>query len=628
MPKIALNPIDNTPAPTGGAMFVRVATMAVMTISMLGTIWMLLTFAGTGEKQSWQWEPDRIRTNFHPLLTTAQIEERFRKLREEWMTKSGHVDLPKGAEQAPPANKATKPEIPDPFGGGPDSGGEPGPVTPELPPGARLQSVERRLNEERELELATQLKRELVFRLIDETTSLLDFVPFDDVARDRAMNEFTAYRGRQAQTYELLAAQIMRKLPAGGAAGYEAFRARLESGHYYWGVGQPAVDTYRGRAFEAEGRLFDLYAVKPDPALVMQDGTRVEVYYEGVVALLAPGVGRGEHPIEHRVVLFQTLTLPESLRPFLNESGKVAHDDKLASEAVMVKLSGAYLRRWVYSREVAPFSTEAKRVYTQAHLPLLLTADLARSERSAYELSNELLMQVRDEPRGDPEYLETEGAYYAMLAKANAPDDAFEPVPEIGYFDLAGAETGPKYRSQGIRVVGMIGDEYVPVILPPNISGLRRVFRTLVVHDTSDVTSPKRYLVDMIEPPTGLEPRAIIDFRARYYRNVYEADSTSSAVRPLLIVRRVSGITEGTSDDALIWAAIGGGGAFLLLSVLTWLILSERRERAKFESTMMEQSRERLKKRGGLKLKPLPGDKPAVAPDADPPAKPAEPPTA
>jgi hypothetical protein len=65
---------------------------------------------------------------------------------------------------------------------------------------------------------------------------------------------------------------------------------------------------------------------------------------------------------------------------------------------------------------------------------------------------------------------------------------------------------------------------------------------------------------------------------------------------------------------------------FLLFSVLTWLILGERRERAKFEANMIEQSRERLKKRGGLKLKPLPGA--AAEGKAPEPPKPADPPPA
>ena len=43
--------------------------------------------------------------------------------------------------------------------------------------------------------------------------------------------------------------------------------------------------------------------------------------------------------------------------------------------------------------------------------------------------------------------------------------------------------------------------------------------------------------------------------------------------------------------------------------VLTWFIVSERRERARFEASTLELSRNRIKKQGGLKLKPLPGAK-------------------
>jgi hypothetical protein len=141
----------------------------------------------------------------------------------------------------------------------------------------------------------------------------------------------------------------------------------------------------------------------------------------------------------------------------------------------------------------------------------------------------------------------------------------------------------------------------------------------------------------MIEPPTGLEPRALIDIKARYYRNVFESNSTSSSVRPLLIVRRMKGIAEDSDEGAWLYAVAGIGGVVLLLTVLTWFIISERRERARFEANTLELSRGRIKKQGGLKLKPLPGgkggapeapkeDSKAAAPPAEPPPdKPPEP---
>lgn len=46
------------------------------------------------------------------------------------------------------------------------------------------------------------------------------------------------------------------------------------------------------------------------------------------------------------------------------------------------------------------------------------------------------------------------------------------------------------------------------MILPPNISGIRRVYRCYVAGSMSDLATPNRYLVDMIELPPGLEARA------------------------------------------------------------------------------------------------------------------------
>ena len=617
MAKISIKPVDHGPAPTGAAMFVKLAGLIVMTASMAGIIYMMLTFSWQDEQQFW--EPANVRTNFDPLLTTEQIRARFKALREEWQTNNPLNQLPGNYETDPDPRKANQPKangIGLPFDGGEE-------LPPPDPLGSSSGTDQRdiaRQDAERELKVAEKLTMLPVFKLADETQNLLDFVPFKDASREQSMNEFAAYKGRQAPTNELLALQILRKLPAPGSAEYAEYLKAIDRDGWFYGKSQEVCEVYRGLGFAAEGRLFDLYEIKPDKPILLQDGSKVESYFEGVIATLGPGTVRKEYKVEQRTVQFQTLTIPDALKPYLNDKGHISHDDKLVTEHVMVKLTGGFLRRWVYSREVSPYTTEAKKVVSQDHLPLLLTADFAMSERPGYELTDEMLQQVRDAMREDPVYLETEAAYYAMLAKANNPDDVVEVVPEIGYFDLAGEETGPRYRGQGIRVVGMIGDDYAPVILPPNISGLRRVFRALVLNDTSDLESPKRFLCDMIEPPSGLEPRALIDVDARYYRNVFEASSNKSSVRPLIIVRRMKGIAEDSDSGSWLYAVAGIGGVVLLFSVLTWFIVSERRERARFEASTLELSRGRIKKQGGLKLKPLPHGK--IGPAGPPPDKP------
>ncbi|MCA8910368.1 MAG: hypothetical protein KDB82_01585 [Planctomycetes bacterium] len=621
MAKLKIQSNEQGPALSGGAMFVKLMGLVVMSAALLGVISMLLTYSWEDKRESWDWKPEDIRTNFDPLMTSDQIKKLFADKRREWMTGNPINELPKGVEGEDDPRKANKPAdngTPLPFGNDGDTG--------ELPPPGEFkprhgkdQREETRLDEARELKLAEKLSDKRQFELLEETQNLLDWIPFEDSSREKTMNEFAAFKGRQAPTNEQLALQIMSKLPAPGAADYATFTGRTEKDGWYWGKSQGAIDKYRGHVFEVEGRLFDLYEIKPDEPIVLQDGTKVDSYYEGVVALLGPGMARGDHAVEQRVVEFQSLTVPDGLAEYVNTSGHVSHDDKLVTAKVMVKFHGAFLRRWIYSREVAPYSTAAKQVLSQDHSPLLLTPDLAQSATEPYQLTDKLLQQVKDALRDDPVFLETEAAYYTMLAKANDPDDSIEVNDEIGYFDLAGEETGPRYRGQGIRVVGMVGDNYAPVILPPNVSGLRRVFRTLVLDDTANLQSPKRYMVDMIEPPTGLEPRAIVDFSARYYRNVFETESASSTVRPLLIVRRVEGLKQKGAGHEWIYALLGVIGILLLMAVLTWFILSERRERARFEANTLELSRSRVKK-GALKLKPLPGGKgspPEAKPDPE-----------
>lgn len=606
MPKLKITPVDPGPAPAGAAMFVKLMGMVVMTLALVGIVYMLLTFSWEEERESWDWAPEDVRTNFEPIRTPEELKAYFDEKRKEWLEKNP-IQMPDGLPDG-----ANKPEggtdggVETPFGND-----ERVPAPDDWTPTGGLDGRElARQQIEREVGLANKIEVAPVFDILDESDEFLDFQPFADASRSKSMQEHAAYRGRQAPTYEQLGIKLLGKLPPDLKG----------SNAWFWGESQEALDIYRLRPFAVEGRLYDLHEVAPEQAIVLPDGTKVDRYYEGVVALLSPKAMPGEYPIEHRVVMFQCLTLPDGMKDYLNTKGHVAHDDKLVTEHVMVKFNGVFLRRWVYSREVKPFSTAAKQVKTQAHVPLLLTADLAASDMPKYQLTDELLQQVRDALREDPMFLETEAAYYAMLAKANNPDDSIEVQSEIGYFDLSGEETGPRYRGQGVRVQGMIGDNYAPVILPPNISGLRRVFRALVLDDTANLESPKRYMVDMIEPPTGLEPRAIVDFEARYYRNVFETESTRSTIRPLLIVHRVKGIAEDDEGGEWIYALFGVVGVVVLLSVLTFFILSERKERSKFEERTLERSRDRLKKRGGLKLKPLAegkGGEPEPKPDED-----------
>lgn len=610
MPKLSYNPVDRSPAPPAYVAFIKIMGMVMSVGALVGLSWMLARYAGSDTRSDWNWDPKSIRTNFDPLYTPEQIKAMQREAAERAMSQFG---VPTNSPLVdPPANKpASNDGLPAPFEEHKNV-----PLPDELKGTDQREIWAKRDN--LHLQLArTQLKKGKVFDFAQETREVLDFVELADADRARCMAEFDAFGGRQAGPNERLAFQLLKKLPD--------LAPRAESGVFFFGPGQDPINEYRCRAFAVEGRLFDLYQVKLPEPLVYPDGSKVEGYFEGVVALLGKGVG-SEHAIEQRLVLFQTLVLPADLQPYLSaDPAAIAQTDKLATEAVMVKLDGLYLRMWVYSRQVAPFSTQAKPVMSQAHLPLLLTSNLARAQAKPYELTDELLQQVRDAIREDPVFLESEAAYYALLAKAADPEDVVEAVPDIGYFDLAGGggETGPRYRGQGIRIVGMIGDDYAPVILPPNIAGTRRVFRTLLLGDTADLASPKKYLLDMLEPPTGLEPRALVAFNARYYRNVFETKSTSSDVRPLLIVRRAVPINEGATENNWIYVAVGISAFLGLFVVVTFFVLSDRRERRKFEAASVELSRKRLEKRGGLKLKPLPGDKPA---EGHAPEKPPDPP--
>ena len=584
MPKLVYNPVDRRPPPPTPVFALKLAGLVVIVLSLVGIAYVLKKFAGEEQRKDWAWDPASIRTNFERILTPRQANEVLRT-----GTSQANAEFIKGAH-VQPAPSGNTPREPAP----PDIG--PAPVEPAPPPFSERDA--------HELQLAhAQITRARLFELSAETSSILDFEGFRDTDQTRCMDEFNAGAGRQAPPNERLALQILHKLAA-----LPDYRQKIAYDAFFHGAGAAAIEQYRGHGFGLEGRLFDLFEVRAEPPYVMPDGVSVGSYFEGVVATLARGAGLGEQPIEQRIVIFHCLQLPPELTAFLGKPEGISHEDPLSREAVMVRISGAYLRRWIYSRDVLPFSTAVRKEMSQAFAPLLLCGEVARAQAGPFEVTDELLQQVRDSLREDPAFLETEAAYYTLLARAADPQDAVTPVEGLGYFDLAGSrgEIGPRYRGQGVRVVGMIGDDYAPVILPPNVSGLRRVFRALVVGDTGNAASPLRYMVDMLEPPTGLEPRAQVAFNARYYRNVFEARSTSSALRPLLIVRRVSLIHAGRDESEWIYGVVAAGAFMLMCVLVAAFALSDRRERRRFEATSMEAARKRMQRRGGLKLKPLP----------------------
>ncbi len=602
------------PPKTFAQVMARIGALAVTAFALGGLVMILSSSPRGGNQGPWPWEDRDIRKNFMPIYS---VEENDRRFNEEVKKMKGSFEFVDPQTNTPKTND--RPRLP---GEVPD---QPAPPA-EPPPGDP--TTER---DAREAELTAELTLGPWLNLDDAVSNITTFEPFKDWRpqyRSHVMSERDANRGRQAPPYELLAFKILRQIPAVGAAGRKEYESKLEPGKFYFGAGQAAINACRGRVFEAKGRLFDLYEVKLTSPVVLPDGSKVERYFEGSISFLRQGRAMGEFPITQQQVLFQSLNCPDSLVKYLGKQDGLYHDDALATENVFVSCSGVYLRNFVYSRPVKPFSTNEKRVESQAFLPLLLTNDLSQTEHEGYALTDGLLQQVRDSVREDVEYLQDEAAYYAMLAQANTKGDSFKVVPEVGYFDLANLDTGPKYRGQGLRVWGLIGDNYSPVILPPNISGIRRVYRCYVAGSMSDLATPNRYLVDMIELPPGLEARAPVMFDARYYRNVFEAQGSGSMIRPLLVVHHVERHFQADRSQDWIFALVLIGGAAIMFVGFVWFMFSDRRSRDKFEQQNMARLRERLEKSGGLKLKPLPKDSsaPSIAPGTDATgAKPPEP---
>lgn len=615
-----LKPFDfyrKPPPQTFQQMLSKVVALVLGVFAISG---MVVIFASLGRQQpkkDWDWEHRDIRRNFMPIYSTEENDRRFKEELDK-TSKAFGFESPKDTSQ--PSAAANKPKLPG-------DEARPSPLPEDLPPPNDPAAA----REAKEVARLSELTKGRWAVIEEEVGSIPTFTPFQDWRpqfRSHLKSEFDANEGRQAPAYEQLALRLLSRIPALGKPGRDQWDAKLESGKFWFGVGKEAVNAYRGRVFGVEGRLFDIYEVKLNPPVVLSDGSTFERYFEAVIAFLRPGNGHDELPITQQQVLVQMLQCPDALKPYLNSKGAVSQEDALAKTPVSVRLTGLYLRNFIYNRPVEPFHTKDSPVFCQSFLPLLLTADCEVTQRDTYAITDELLQQVRDTTRDDINYVQDEAAYYALLAQTNLPNDEPKVVPEVGYFDVSNPETGPKYRGQGIRVYGMLGDNYAPVILPPNISGLRRVFRVYVVASVTDLTSPNIWLVDMIDLPRGLEPRVAVAFNARYYRNVFETQDNRSTIRPLLVVHHVNRhYTSDTSQD-WIFAVVLIAGAVLMFGLLAWFLFSDRRSVSKFEQQNMARLRERLEKHGGLKLKPLPkqgkepdGPKPGPQPPSEKPAE-------
>ena len=109
MAKLKIQSNEQGPALSGGAMFVKLMGLVVMSAALLGVISMLLTYSWEDKRESWDWKPEDIRTNFDPLMTSDQIKKLFADKRREWMTGNPINELPKGVEGEDDPRKANKP---------------------------------------------------------------------------------------------------------------------------------------------------------------------------------------------------------------------------------------------------------------------------------------------------------------------------------------------------------------------------------------------------------------------------------------------------------------------------------------------------------------------------------------
>src|SRR5690606_40878784 len=166
--KLSLKLAEPGRMPSSSAMFVKLMSLLVMSAALIGVIYMLLNYSWQDQRQSWDWEPEKIRTNFDPLLTTEQIRELFEKKRQEWFTKNPINQIPVETGEQEDPRKVNQPagnRVATPFGN--DDSPAPPPPDPYSPGVDQREEVRR--DADHELKLAEKLTLPPVFELLDET---------------------------------------------------------------------------------------------------------------------------------------------------------------------------------------------------------------------------------------------------------------------------------------------------------------------------------------------------------------------------------------------------------------------------------------------------------------------------
>ncbi|MCA8939746.1 MAG: hypothetical protein KDB07_08065, partial [Planctomycetes bacterium] len=302
-----------------------------------------------------------------------------------------------------------------------------------------------------------------------------------------------------------------------------------------------AVLNLRGRLFTVKGRLFMLRKQPLRPsAQFTSNGRKVESVYFGIVCYHKKSATSNR--LEHHSAAFSAVDIPEDLKVYALEADQFcSNDDRLAYETVNIELRGAYLRRFCFTEPVSKISTdrrgdpskgeqdriEVAEFTTEAYMPWLVTPTIDTAEitpptleeiKAAVDaVATTAKVTERERQRFD------EAGYYLCLAALNEPDSPLAKIEahELVLRMLDDPAHAHIYRGARAKVAGILQDTYHTLVLRPNISGKRHLYRTFVLDtlDPREGDTFQQWYVDLLEPPVRFagKPRVMLD--GFYYRS-------------------------------------------------------------------------------------------------------------
>lgn len=400
--------------------------------------------------------------------------------------------------------------------------------------------------------------------------------------------------------------------------------AGADNGHKFINFVQPrVVEAVRGTVFTVEGRLWMLRQ-QPLRHPVTMDGETVSTAYWGIVAYLRPGLSGVEpRSVVHDLACFTALRLPPELAKHALEPGvHPSSSDSLAKEMVGVRLRGVWFRRIAWRESVAELKVElpqsedvkerprdeVRQFVSEAFMPYLISRgaeivpfrlpDVAETRRLVLMYSeDDTPVSTSQRDKFD------EAGYYALLGHLAAGSG---PLLEMPVQDLTLRElitpTSPlrnQYRGAHSRVKGILMDTYHPLVLPPNISGVRQLYRTFIADATnrSEVSQELIWFADVLEPPLRFRGAPPVELEGFYVRSQLLRTNIGGRTvlvnQPLLLAREIKspegaiGAADlgGQVETATVVSIIGAVALLVLAVVLLWR--REKRREEKWQREML-----------------------------------------